>query len=297
MTSLVLRPPAKINLALSIGPRRPDGFHDVRTVMQSIGLSDRLRLVLERGPFRMTVRPAVVPADRTNLVWRAASLLWRALGRRGEPDGVRVTLDKSIPAEAGLGGGSADAAAALAGLNTLWRGRLPRRDLLDLAAELGSDVPFFLVGGTALALGRGEDVFPLADAQRLGLVLVKPSAGVSTVEAYRWLDVDRARRVGPPAATDANTLALGWATDPFPVTNDLQAPVTRRHPDVLAALRAVEAAGARAAVMSGSGSTVFGVFSESAAPRAARKLTRTGWDVIPTTTLSRREALRRMSLC
>lgn len=296
MTSIVLRPCAKINLTLHVGPRRADGFHDVRTVMQSIALSDRLRLVLERGPFRMTVRPAVVPADRTNLVWRAAVLLWRALGRRGEPDGVRVTLEKSIPSEAGLGGGSADAAAALAGLNTLWRGRLPRRDLLDLGAELGSDVPFFLVGGTALALGRGEDVYPLADARRLGLLLIKPSIDVSTVQAYRWLDEDRAKRAGAPAAS-GQVVDLGWATDPVVLSNDLQAPVSRRHPAVPEAIAALEGAGATAAVMSGSGSSVFGVFPESGVPRAARRLARSGWHVVATSTLSRREALRRMTLC
>ncbi len=296
MNSIVLRPSAKINLTLRVGPRRADGFHDVRTVMQSIGVSDRLRFVLERGPFRMTVRPAVVPADRTNLVWRAATLLWRALRRRGEPNGVRVTLEKSIPAEAGLGGGSADAAAALSGLNQLWRGRLTRRDLLDLGAELGSDVPFFLVGGTALALGRGEDVYPLADAQRLGLVLIKPSIDVSTVEAYRWLDDDRAKRVGPPTVTD-QSLDLGWATDPVVLANDLQAPVGRRHPVVLEAIAALDNAGARAAVMSGSGSSVFGVFAESGVNRAARRVARPDWQVVATSTLSRREALRRMALC
>jgi 4-diphosphocytidyl-2-C-methyl-D-erythritol kinase len=296
MNSLVLRPSAKINLTLRIGPRRADGFHDVRTVMQSIALNDRLRFVTERGPFRMTVRPAVVPADRTNLVWRAAVLLWRALGRRGEPDGVRVTLEKNIPAEAGLGGGSADAAAALAGLNLLWRGRLTRRDLLDLGAELGSDVPFFLVGGTALALGRGEDVYPLADARRLGLVLIKPSIDVSTVEAYRWLDDDRARRVAPPTAT-GQSLELGWATDPVALANDLQAPVGRRHPVVLEAVAALEGAGAKATAMSGSGSAVFGVFTESGVKRAARRVARKDWEVLATSTLSRREALRRMALC
>lgn len=297
MTSIVLRPSAKINLTLHIGPRRADGFHDVRTVMQSIAVSDRLRIVLERGPFRLTVRPAVVPADRTNLVWRAAALLWRALGRRGEPDGVRVTLDKAIPAEAGLGGGSADAAAALAGLNALWRGRLTRRDLLDLGAELGSDVPFFLVGGTALALGRGEDVFPLVDARPLGLVLVKPAVDISTVQAYRWLDDDRAAHQGAPPVADLQTLDLGWATGPVALVNDLQAPVGRRHPAVLEAIRALEGAGAKVAGMSGSGSSVFGVFAASAIARAARRVARPGWQVVATTTLSRRDALRRMPLC
>src|SRR5262245_42636946 len=189
--ALVLRPSAKINLTLHVGPVRADGFHDVRTVMQSIALSDPLTLTLRKGPFVFATRGPGVPADRTNLVWRAADALWRALGRSGEPANTHVKLDKQIPMAAGLGGGSADAAATLAGLHRLWGGKLSRRDLMQLAGTLGSDVPFFLHGGTALGVGRGEELYPLADVRRLGVVIVKPSFGVSTAEAYRWLDEDR----------------------------------------------------------------------------------------------------------
>src|SRR5215831_2807480 len=152
MPALVLRPSAKINLTLDVGVRRADGYHDVRTVLQSIALHDVLKIASGRGTLELVVSNAVVPADPTNLVWRAAKALWSALGRDGEPAGARLTLDKHIPVGAGLGGGSADAAAALVGLNRLWRGRRSRADLIKIAATLGADVPFFLVGGTAVGV-------------------------------------------------------------------------------------------------------------------------------------------------
>ena len=124
--TLVLRPSAKINLTLRVGPRRPDGFHDVQTLLQSIDLHDTLRLTPHDGAFALASDCAGMPVDETNLVWRAADLLWRTLGRIGRAAGVRVELAKSIPMAAGLGGGSADAAAALVGLNQLWGGGLTR---------------------------------------------------------------------------------------------------------------------------------------------------------------------------
>ncbi len=156
--SLVLRPSAKVNLTLRVGPLRADGFHDVRTLMQSIALNDTLTISPRRGPFKFETRAPGIPSDRTNLVWRAAEALWRSLKRPGDPRDVHIRLEKQIPSAAGLGGGSADAAAALVGLNVAWEGRRSRSDLMELAAELGSDVPFFLQGGTALASGRGEEI-------------------------------------------------------------------------------------------------------------------------------------------
>src|SRR5215472_6717045 len=124
MSTLVLRPSAKINLALHVGPRRADGYHDVRTVLQSIGLFDELRFQATRGPFSLATSSPGLPVDETNLVWRAAQALWTALRRDGAPRQVRITIEKGIPLGAGLGGGSADAAAALVGLHRLWKGRL-----------------------------------------------------------------------------------------------------------------------------------------------------------------------------
>jgi len=293
--ALTLRPPAKINLMLKVGPLLPTGFHDVRTVMQTIALSDTIVMTPRSGPFALAVRAPGVTATPDNLVWRAASSLWRAAGRAGDPRGVHVKLEKAIPVGAGLGGGSADAAAALVGLNTVWDIRLSPRALTRLAAELGADVPFFLVGGTALGLGRGDDVYPLEDAARLGVVAIKPAFGVSTADAYGWLDADRAAGLDAGGRQPAD-LPLGWVSGPLAMGNDLEAPVVRRHPAVGEAIDACLRAGALGAAMSGSGSAIFAVFSEAAAARAVRQLRRPDWLVQLTRTISRAESRRRMCL-
>ena len=289
---LTLRPPAKINLSLDVGARQADGFHEVRTVLQAIGISDTLRLTPRRGPLTLSTRSPGVPADATNLVWRAAALLWREAGRPGEPRDVQIKLDKAIPTAAGLGGGSADAAAALAGLNTVWNLRWSRERLAKLGASLGSDVPYFFVGGTAIGLGRGDDVLPLQDIGRFGIVIITPSFGVSTADAYRWLDEDRAASATEPAREQS--LRAGWAAGALRVTNDLQDPVARRHPVLTVAIDACRREGALVAGMTGSGSAVFGVFTEAGAARAARRLRRPEWLVILTRTLSRAESARRL---
>jgi len=294
---LVLRPPAKINLTLRVGPRMPDGYHDVHTLMQSVALSDTLTLTPRGGPLAIATRTPGLPVDRTNLVWKAADLLWRAAGRSGEARDAHIKLEKSIPVAAGLGGGSADAAATLVGLNALWNLRLPRRALLELAAALGSDVPFFLQGGTALGVGRGDEVYPVDDISRLGLIVIKPSFGVSTADAYRWLDEDRAAGGAPDAAgRERRDLDVGWLNGPIALGNDLEAPVARRHPAVREMVSGCLREGAMAAAMTGSGSAVFGVFSEVNAKRAVRRLQRPDWLVLLTRTLSRQEARRRLGL-
>lgn len=293
--TLVLRPSAKINLTLRVGARRPDGFHDVRTLMQSIALCDTLAITARSGPFSLNVHGLGVPAERDNLVWRAADLLWRASGRSGDPRDVHVHLDKTIPMAAGLGGGSADAAAALVGLNTIWNLRTPRPDLVKIAADLGSDVPFFLQPGTALCAGRGEEIYPVDDVTRLGIVVIKPSVGVATADAYRWLDEDRAAGL-PDTSTASAGLDVEWPSGPIVVVNDLQAPVARRHGVVAEIVAACRQAGARVAAMTGSGSAVFAAFSEPAAKRAVPRLRRQDWLVILTRTLSRREAVRHVGL-
>lgn len=293
---LTLRPAAKINLTLRVGQRLETGFHEVRTLMQSVALFDRLTFTMRRGPFSLQTRAPGVPADPTNLVWRAADVLWRAAGRPGEPRDAHVRLEKNIPAAAGLAGGSADAAAALVGLNTLWDLRLPRRELSRLAAQLGSDVPFFLVGGTTLGAGRGDELYPLEDLAQFSVVVIKPSFGVSTADAYRWVDEDRASGLAGPDAGGRRELDLGWAAGPVALINDLQAPVARRQPRITEMVEALQREGAAAAAMTGSGSAVFGLFSESTASRAARRLHQSDWLVLVTRTLSRREAARRMGL-
>ncbi|HKW02024.1 MAG TPA: 4-(cytidine 5'-diphospho)-2-C-methyl-D-erythritol kinase [Vicinamibacterales bacterium] len=291
---LVLRPPAKINLTLRVGPARGDGFHDVRTLLQAVALSDTLTVTARRGPFALAAGGPGVPTDDTNLVSRAATALWRALGREGEPRDAHVKLVKQIPMAAGLGGGSADAAAALIALNVVWDGHRSRRDLARIGGTLGADVPFFLQGGTALGAGRGDEIYPVDDAARMGVVIIKPSFGVATADAYRWLDEDRAAGVDAPAAS--RDVEVGWASGPIALVNDLQGPVARRHAPVAEIVDALTKAGALGAAMTGSGSAVFGLFPEAQAPRAARRLKRADWLVQVTRTLSRRESARRLGL-
>ena len=291
--ALTLRPSAKINWSLRVGPRRADGYHDVQTILQSIDLSDTLVFRRTPGAFVLASSSAGVPADETNLVWRAAHAIWRAAGRAGDPRGAHVKLTKGIPVGAGLGGGSADAAAALVGLNAIWNLKMPRADLALVAATLGADVPFFLTGGTAMGLGRGDVIYPLADVKKLGLVILKPSFGVRTADAYGWHAGDT--REDQPDST-GEAVAVGWPAGPVRIINDLQMPVARRHPLIDEAIAACRREGALAAAMTGSGSAVFGVFPTGGANRAARRLQRPDWQVLPTRTLTRAEARRRLAL-
>jgi len=294
MRTVVVRPTAKINLTLRVGPRRADGFHDVRTLLQSIGIADTMAVAARRGPFALACRAPGVPTDETNLVWKAARALWTAAGREGEPRDAHIRLDKTIPHEAGLGGGSADAAAALTALNLVWELRQSRKDLHRVAAGLGADVPFFLMGGTALGTGKGDELYPVDDVARLGVVIVKPSFGVSTADAYRWVDEDRAAGQPDTVTTRPREVHVGWETDPLLLGNDLEAPVARRHPEILEIIENCYREGAIVAAMTGSGSAVFALFSESAAPRAARQMHRPDHLVLLTRTMNRHEASRRI---
>ena len=268
-----LRAHAKINLSLAVGGVRPDGYHGLRTVFQSLALHDTLRFAEADEGLAIACSAPGVPLDERNLVWKAARLVWAAAGRRGEPRG-RVRITKRIPAQGGLGGGSADAAAALVGWDRLWATRLPAARLRDLARGLGADVPFFLWAGTALGLERGDEIHPLDDAPSRWVVLVFPPFGVSTPEAFRWWDEDeRLRAASRKPALGVLGPALGEVEGPqadlLAVFNDLEAPVSRRHPELLESRRALEGAGAEAAAMTGSGSTVFGLFGSRLAARAA----------------------------
>jgi 4-diphosphocytidyl-2-C-methyl-D-erythritol kinase len=286
---------AKINLDLRVLGVRPDGYHDLRTIFQTLALHDTLTFELRKGPFAIECTDPHVPADRRNLVWKAASLLWRTAGkRRGDlPRDAVVRLDKQIPAQAGLGGGSADAAVALVGLSRLWALDVDAPTLVRLAARLGADVPFFLVGGTALGLGRGDDIYPLTDLPRCAVVIIRPRFGVSSAEAYEWYDAEprtAARAVG------RRSVPQGWPQWARNLRNDLEAPVNAHHPTVGRIKHALLDAGAAFAAMSGSGSTVFGLFERpEAAKRTARDLARPGWQVVATRTVSRAEYARALA--
>ncbi|MCC7123211.1 MAG: 4-(cytidine 5'-diphospho)-2-C-methyl-D-erythritol kinase [Acidobacteria bacterium] len=282
---------AKVNLDLRITGVRPDGYHDLRTVFQALALADTLTVQSSRGSFELTCDRADVPTDNRNLVWKAASLLWRTarLGKGG-PARARVHLAKGIPSEAGLGGGSADAAVALMTLNHVWKAGLDTVTLARLAAGLGADVPFFLVGGTALGLGRGDDIYPLADLPRVSVTVIRPDIGVSTPDAYRWYD-EQARH---DTRTAVRFAPAGWPAWASGLRNDLEPPVVQRHPVIGQIRGALVRAGAVTAAMSGSGSAVFGLFEDAAAARAAAApFRRPGWTALVTRTLTRADYHRR----
>jgi len=275
---------AKINLTLRVLAVRPDGYHELRTTFQSLALHDTLTFTSARGPFEIASDHPSCPTDATNLVWTAADRLWRAAGRRGVPRDLRVHIAKRIPVEAGLGGGSSDAAAALRALDLLWGLKMSARELEDIARSLGADVAFFLEGGAVLGVERGDLLFPLRDTAPAWVVLARPDFGVSTKDAYAWWDeTDRARR---PAKARPVTRADEWV-------NDLQRPVAARHRSITKLVRQLQGRGARYAAMSGSGSAVFGLFDERVAAFEAAQATSgprvTTWI---TRTTGRREHLR-----
>jgi 4-diphosphocytidyl-2-C-methyl-D-erythritol kinase len=265
---------AKINLSLRVLGARADGYHELRTIFQSIALHDTLTIRPARGPFRLSCDDPECPADAANLIWRAAERLWKAAGRRGLPRDITVELEKRIPMAAGLGGGSSDAAAALRALGRRWR--VDGQTLRAVAAELGADVPYFFEGGTVLGLERGDLLFPLIDYPASWVVIVLPGFGVSTKEAFSWWDSARAGGAGRSGGSQ------------FELVNDLEAPVAGRHPEVARAVRALRRAGAAHAAMSGSGSAVFGLFTRrSDAAAAAAALAGRGRRTTLTRTLNR----------
>jgi len=295
-----VRAHAKINLDLRVLGTRADGYHELRTVFQTLALHDTIDCVARDGPFAIECGTPGVPLDGSNLVWRAAETLWRALGREGPVTGTLVRLDKRIPVQGGLGGGSADAAAALLGLARLWRAEVSEEQMVDVAASLGADVAFFLSGGTALGLGRGDEIYPLVDLPRHWVVLLVPGFGVASADAYRWYDAERSldRSASPP---EAQHVPGPWPSRAAQMINDLEPPIARRHPEIAAMKTALRQAGALAAAMSGSGSTVFGLFQRRPAAAALRGLEGAGWQVLLTESIgreayARRSAPRRVSL-
>jgi 4-diphosphocytidyl-2-C-methyl-D-erythritol kinase len=290
MTALVARAHAKVNLELRLLGRRPDGYHELRTIYQTLALHDTLSFRMLGGPFRLETSVAGLACDASNLVWRAADALWKAAGRRGPVRGVAIHLRKRIPMQAGLGGGSSDAATTLAALHALWRLRMPRRDVVALARTLGSDVPFFLSGGTALGLGRGEQVYPLPDIGRWQVVLVRPDFGVPTADAYAWYAAEAETAESARARVVPAVLPVPWGPGALCLANDLEGPVCRRFPAIRRLTVALRDSGADVALMAGSGSTVLGLFSSRrAAQAAAARLVRRGRFVAITRFLTRRE--------
>ena len=277
--------PAKVNLDLRILGKRRDGYHDLRTILQSISLHDTLTVTRRAGPLTVRSRTRSLPRDEANLVWTAAEVLWESLGRRGPPQGVAIAITKRIPMAGGLGGGSSDAAAALRALGALWQAVPSPRRLRELAAGVGSDVPFFLSGGLALGVGRGDRLRRLAELEPHWIILAVPAFGVHTASAYEWFD-----QVAPAPLPP---LPRRWRGRWDLLRNDLEGPVVSHHRDIASMVDRLYKTGAAHAAMTGSGSTVYALYRQQAdAIAARRKARKAGWRTLLSRTVSRDEFAR-----
>ncbi len=256
--SVTVRVPGKVNLFLGVGDRRPDGYHELTTIFHAVSLTDEVT-VREADLLALQVfgeGAAEIPTDERNLAWQAAELMAEHVGRA--PD-VEITIDKSIPLAGGMAGGSADAAAVLVAMNELWELGVPRRDLHAMAAQLGSDVPFALHGGTALGTGRGEKLTSVLARSTFHWVLAFGAGGLSSGAVYA--EIDRLREVGSPSRlADAEPLLTALSSgDPALLApllgNDLQPAALSLEPELRRTLRAGTEAGALAGIVSGSGPT------------------------------------------
>ena len=247
---------AKINLTLDILGKRPDGFHEVAMVMQTIGLHDTLVMEKTERDIELSINVPWLKADEKNLAWRAAELIRQEYGLEG---GVRIELTKRIPVAAGLAGGSADAAAVLKGMNDLYGLQLDEEKLCELGARLGSDIPFCIMGGTMLATGRGEVLTRLSDMPETWVVLAKPRISVSTAWAYQNYDEQGAER-HPDNEAIKQAIDCGNRKAVAGLLCNVLESVTIKKYDVIADYKQMMLdKGAMASMMSGSGPTVFGL--------------------------------------
>lgn len=264
---LRLRAYAKINLTLDVGGLRPDGFHEVNMLVQSIGLYDNLVLTKREKGISLTTNLGYLPNDERNLAHQAATLFFSETGIAG---GVNIEIRKGIPVAAGLAGGSTDAAAVLKGLNRLYKAGLSRDELMTLGAKLGSDIPCCILGGTCLATGRGEIVRRVEAMPEAFVLLVKPIFSVSTPAAYKAFDSEviehHPDNAKMRAAFRENNLEKVGAE----MMNLLEPGVFREHPELAEMKAAIKACGAEGAMMSGSGPTVYGLFSTREAAEQAK---------------------------
>jgi 4-diphosphocytidyl-2-C-methyl-D-erythritol kinase len=284
---------AKINWTLEILGKRPDGYHEVRTLLQTVSVADELTFELDGQGITIHCDHPEVPCDETNLAYRAAKSL---SDFTGAGLGVRIRITKRLPVAAGLGGGSGNAAVTLLALQKLWDVQVEPRDLFSLAAKLGADAPFFLIGGTCLGVGRGDEVYPLADINEEFLLLVNPGIAVPTREAYANLPPELTKPeaiIKMPLSFEAAYAAMARPGAPVPLINDLENPVFALRPALIEIKRRLKQAGARGVLMSGSGSTIFAIFdSAEARTRAEDDLSATGWRSMRARTLGRTEYLR-----
>ena len=253
--------PAKINLSLDVLHKRDDGFHEVEMVMTMVDLADRLEISqLDQNKIVLTSQAGYIPLDEKNLAYQAALLLKE---RYQVKQGVHIHLEKKIPVSAGLGGGSSDAAAALRGLNRLWGLNIPRDELMKLGAELGSDVPFCIAQGTAIARGRGEILEPIASPPQCWVILAKPPVSVSTKEIYGRLKAEEIQH-HPPTGQLVQAIETKNFTEMCRCMGNVLEQVTMEmYPEVKRLKQCMIRLGADGVLMSGSGPTVFGLVSKT----------------------------------
>lgn len=315
--TVAVRSFAKINLGLYVGALRADGFHELRTVYQTIALHDVVRVSVSktRGGIEILCDDPRVPLDSSNTCYRMAALVMKALGARGR---VTVEIEKKLPVQGGMGAASSNAMAAMAGLERALKKRLSGAERLRIAAAVGSDLPLFAIGGTVLGVGRGEEVYPLPDLAAMAMVVVTPEIGVSTPKAFADWDArgqltgsgssDRLFEVGcalsawlrgcsnfgsPKAGAPAKRGGrAGNLSDLVRagIENDFEKVVFPQFPELRDIKRALLRAGSRYASLSGSGSALYGLFGLAAeAERAAARLRKQGLRATATRTLTRRE--------
>jgi len=354
--TVTVRSFAKINLGLYIGGARADGFHDLRTVYQTIALHDVIRVGVSRGSgieILCTNKDPRVPLDSSNTCWRMAERVLEETGAQGR---VRIEIEKRLPVQGGLGAASSNAVATMIALEQALKKKLCAPARLRIAAEVGSDLPLFLVGGTSLGVGRGEEVYPLADAPAMAMVVVTPEIGVSTPQAFAdwdarmeggWCSDGTPARLGGAEPRHHTTLTSSSASDRLfevgcvlsawlsgsantaglrsvtglpntgasakggsrgekllldlvrtGIENDFERVVFPKYPELRDIKGALERAGAKYASLSGSGSTLYGLFrSRAEAAKAAGRLRKQGLRAVATSTLTRQQYWKRILNC
>ena len=316
---------AKINLGLAIGPARPDGFHALRTVYQTIGLNDIITVTARKGAgIEIRSADARVPTDATNTCHKVVE---RALHSLKTSARVTIEIEKRLPVQGGLGGASANAVATLLALERALKKTLPQKERLQIAAEVGSDLPVFLVGGTVLGIDRGQVVYPLPDLPAMPCVVALPAVGVSTPKAFAdWDELMTGQDAGGGKLTDsggsdrierfghalsawlsgisgASARSRGRAENPLldlvrtGIENDFERVVFPQYPELRDIKGVLERAGALYASLSGSGSALYGLYrTRMAAERAARKLKGSGVTAQVTSTVTRAQYWKRLQV-
>lgn len=322
--TVVVRSFAKINLGLYIGDRQQDGFHNLVTVYQTIALHDVIRVSVVRGKgIEIRCEDSRVPKDESNTCARIAQKVMAVAKSKGR---VKIEIEKLLPVQGGMGGASSNAVATMLALERSLKKPLPAEEKLNIAAEVGSDLPLFLLGGTVLGVGRGEQVYPLQDLPAVACVVVKPEVGVSTPKAFAAWDRQRkastihregagrsAKLTDAPPFDRMSELGFAlstWLSESYSgaplrrgrrgnpllelvragIKNDFEEVVFPEYPEVSEAKDALVRSGAKYASLSGSGSTVYGLFTaKEEARKAAGRLSSMGWAAQATATVTRRE--------